>query len=246
MYYAPRKYAILGDIHANGVALDAVLADCREQGVTNYACVGDLVGYNAEPIRCLDTIRELCGPNVVRGNHDHVCSNDDPLIGFHPLASAVVRWTRTQLDPARVAYLSSLPYTRTVETFMIVHATLDSPEAWGYVFDKLEAEVSFAYQLSSVCFYGHSHVPLAFEKAGMVRGGLYQKLVIAPGRKYLINVGSVGQPRDGDPRAAYVIYDMAANTVELRRVPYDIAAAQKLIAAAGLPERAAARLAQGR
>lgn len=246
MYYAPRRYAILGDVHANLVALEAVLADCHEQGVTNYACVGDLVGYNAQPIPCLDRLRELCGPNIVRGNHDHVCSNDDPLIGFHPLASAVVKWTRSQLDPERVAFLSSLPYTKTVETFMMVHATLDTPESWGYIFDKLEAEVSFSYQMSPVCFFGHSHVPLAFEKAGIIRGGLYHQLVIAPGRKYLINVGSVGQPRDSDPRAAYAIYDLASHTVELRRVPYDVAAAQKLIREAGLPERAAARLAVGR
>lgn len=246
MYHVPRRYAILGDVHANLVALEAVLADCREQGVTNYACVGDLVGYNAQPIPCLDRIRELCGPNVVVGNHDFVCSRPDPLLGFHPLAKAVVLWTREQLDSERAEYLRLLPETRTVETFMMVHATLDDPLSWGYVFDKLEAEVSFSYQMAPVCFYGHSHVPTAFEKAGIVRGGLYRNLLITPGRKYLINVGSVGQPRDGDPRAAYAIYDLAANTVELRRVPYDVAAAQKLIRDAGLPEQAAARLAQGR
>ena len=246
MYFAPRKYAILGDIHANLVALEAVLADARDQGVTNFACVGDLVGYNAQPIPCLDKIRDLCGPNVVIGNHDFVCSNEDPLEGFHPLASAVVQWTRNQLDDDRKAYLRALPATKTVESFMLVHGTLDDPMSWGYIFDKLEAEVSFSYQMAPVCFFGHSHVPLAFEKAGIVRGGLYRNLLIAPGRKYLINVGSVGQPRDGDPRAAYAIYDMAANTVELRRVPYDVAAQQELIRAAGLPERAATRLAQGR
>ena len=129
---------------------------------------------------------------------------------------------------------------------MMVHGTLDNPEMWGYVFDKLEAEANFAYQMCSVCFFGHTHVPLAFEKAGIVRGGLYNRLQIVAGRKYFINVGSVGQPRDGDPRAAYAIYDMAANVVELRRVEYDIAGAQAKIREAGLPERAASRLAVGR
>ena len=144
------------------------------------------------------------------------------------------------------AWLGNLRYSRTVETFMLVHATLDNPEMWGYVFDKLEAEANFAYQMCSVCFFGHTHVPLAFEKAGIVRGGLYTKLLITAGRKYYINVGSVGQPRDGDPRAAYAIYDLVQNVVELRRVEYDIAAAQQKILAAGLPARAASRLEIGR
>ncbi|MDP1587324.1 MAG: metallophosphoesterase family protein, partial [Prosthecobacter sp.] len=121
-----------------------------------------------------------------------------------------------------------------------------NPEMWGYVFDKLEAEANFAYQMCSVCFFGHTHVPLAFEKAGIVRGGLYTKLRITAGRKYYINVGSVGQPRDGDPRAAYAIYDLVQNVVELRRVEYDIKATQRKILAAGLPARAASRLEIGR
>ena len=240
------KYAILGDIHANWEALSAVLADAKTQGVTNYACVGDIVGYNADPERCIEAVRELAGEAVVRGNHDHYCSRQENLNGFHPLAADVVDWTRKRLTEDQRAWLGALRYSRTVETFMIVHATLDNPEMWGYVFDKLEAEANFAYQMCSVCFFGHTHVPLAFEKAGIVRGGLYSKLLITAGRKYYINVGSVGQPRDGDPRAAYAIYDMVHNVVELRRVEYDIAGAQRKILAAGLPARAASRLEIGR
>ena len=240
------KYAILGDVHANREALEAVLADAESQGVERYACVGDVVGYNADPKWCLAKVRELAGDNVVRGNHDHYCAFDDPLTGFHPLAADVVKWTRGQLDDSEREWLRSLRYSRGVETFMMVHGTLDNPEMWGYVFDKLEAEANFAYQMCSVCFFGHTHVPLAFEKAGIVRGGLYNRLQIVAGRKYFINVGSVGQPRDGDPRAAYAIFDMAANAVELRRVEYDIAGAQAKIREAGLPERAASRLAVGR
>lgn len=240
------KYAVLGDIHANWEALSAVLADADAQGVTNYCSVGDIVGYNADPELCIDKVRELAGDSVVRGNHDHYCSRQEELNGFHPLAADVVDWTRKRLNDKQREWLANLRYSRTVETFMLVHATLDNPEMWGYVFDKLEAEANFAYQMCSVCFFGHTHVPLAFEKAGIVRGGLYTQLRITAGRKYYINVGSVGQPRDGDPRAAYAIYDLTRNVVELRRVEYDIKATQEKIRAAGLPERAATRLEIGR
>jgi len=239
------KYAILGDIHANSDALSVVLEDAAGQGVTHYACVGDIVGYNANPIECLEKIRSLC-PVSVRGNHDHYCSHDEKLDNFHPLAADVVAWTRRQLNPEQTEYLRNLRYIARVETFTMVHSTLDTPEGWGYVFDKLEAEANFSYQTSTVCFFGHTHVPLAFEKTDTIRFGLYSKIRIGVGKKYFINVGSVGQPRDGDPRAAYVVYDMINNLVELRRVSYDIQAAQKKIIDAGLPARLAARLAVGR
>jgi diadenosine tetraphosphatase ApaH/serine/threonine PP2A family protein phosphatase len=239
------KYAILGDIHANSDALSVVLEDAASQGVTHYACVGDIVGYNANPIDCLEKIRSLC-PVSVRGNHDHYCSHDEKLDNFHPLAADVVAWTRKQLNSEQVEYLRNLRYIARVETFTMVHSTLDTPEGWGYVFDKLEAEANFSYQTSTVCFFGHTHVPLAFEKTDTIRFGLYSKIRVGVGKKYFINVGSVGQPRDGDPRAAYVVYDMINNLVELRRVSYDIQAAQKKIIDAGLPARLAARLAVGR
>lgn len=239
------KYAILGDIHANIQALDAVLGDAGNQGVTHYACVGDIVGYNANPVECLEKIRAIC-PVSVRGNHDHYCSHDENLNNFHPLAADVVAWTRKLLNKDQLQYLRGLRMTARVETFSMVHSTLDSPESWGYVFDKLEADANFSYQTSTVCFFGHTHVPLAFEKAETIRFGLYTKIRIGLGKKYFINVGSVGQPRDGDPRAAYVLYDMVNNLVELRRVNYDVKAAQKQIMGAGLPARLATRLAVGR
>lgn len=239
------KYAILGDIHANLDALKVVLEDAAAQGVTNYACVGDIVGYNANPVECLEKVREIC-PVSVRGNHDHYCSHEERLDNFHPLAADVVAWTRKQLNADQLEFLRNLRYIARVETFTMVHSTLDTPEAWGYVFDKLEAEANFSYQTSTVCFFGHTHVPLAFEKTDTIRFGLYSKIRIGVGKKYFINVGSVGQPRDGDPRAAYVIYDMINNLVELRRLPYDIQSAQKKIMDSGLPARLAARLAVGR
>ena len=239
------KYAIFGDIHSNLEALQAVLADAREQGVTNYCCVGDVVGYNANPIECLQIVRKLC-KKVVRGNHDHYCSHMDDLDGFHPLAADVVDWTRKKLSEDDTQFLRNLPMIASVETFTIVHSTLDTPEMWGYVFDKLEAEANFNYQNTAICFYGHTHVPIAFEKSETIRSGLYSRVRVAMGKKYFINVGSVGQPRDGDPRSAYVIYDMVENLIELRRVAYDYTITQQKILDAGLPSRVAARLAVGR
>ncbi len=239
------KFAILGDIHSNLEALQNVLADAQAQGVNRYACVGDIVGYNANPVECLNIVRDLNAISV-RGNHDHYCSHPESLSGFHPLAADVVSWTRKQLSPEQQDYLRNLRYVAPVETFTIVHSTLDMPEQWGYVFDRLEAESNFNYQTTTLCFYGHTHMPLAFEKTDSIRFGLYTKLKVGLGRKYFINVGSVGQPRDGDPRAAYVVYDMITNSVELRRVAYDIEKTQRKILEAGLPGRIAARLAQGR
>lgn len=239
------RYAILADIHANYEGLQAVLADAREQGATHYACLGDVVGYNADPGPCLETIRALKCP-VVRGNHDHYCSHSESLEGFHPLAANVIDWTRTQLTTEQREFLGNLAYVDSVASFTIVHSTLDTPSAWGYVFDKSEAEANFSYQSTSVCFYGHTHVPIAFEKADGIRTGYYQRLQVEIGRKYLINVGSVGQPRDGDPRAAYVMYDLDQQMIELRRVAYDYRPTQRKILDHGLPDRLAFRLALGR
>lgn len=240
-----RRWAILGDIHANIDALDAVLADAREGGATDYLSVGDVVGYNAAPRECIERLIELdCA--TVRGNHDHYTAFSEDLEGFHPLAADVIQWTRRQLGPEHMDFLKKLEYTLPIEHFTLVHSTLDMPDMWGYVFDKMEAEANFNCQKRALCFFGHTHVPLAFERAAEVVGGLYERIHVALGRKYFINVGSVGQPRDGDPRAAYVVYDMASNQIELRRIAYDIEAAQQRIHTAGLPERLAQRLASGR
>jgi predicted phosphodiesterase len=243
--FRPMKYALLGDIHSNLEALTAVLDDARGQNVTHFVCLGDIVGYNADPVECLRVVRGLeCV--CVRGNHDHYVGFDDHLDGFHPLAADVVNWTRAQLDDDQRGFLRGLKFVASVSTFTIVHSTLDTPDMWGYVFDKLDAEANFNYQTSALCFYGHTHVPLAFEKSDTIRFGLYSRIKVALGRKYFINAGSVGQPRDGDPRAAYVVFDMVNNVVELRRVAYDIPKTQKKILDAGLPARVAARLAVGR
>ena len=239
------KYAVIADIHANLEALRVVLEDAKKQNCTHYVCLGDVVGYNANPKECLDIIRDTGMPSV-KGNHDEYCSSETNLDGFNPHAAEAIQWTRSQLTGDDRQWLKELKYIRLVASFSIVHATLDGPQRWGYVFDKLAAAASFTYQNTAVCFFGHTHVPVAFIRDSVVRGGTYSKFKIEPGRKYFVNVGSVGQPRDGNPKAAYAIYDMDEGSVELRRLDYDISAAQAKIMAAGLPPRLAERLALGK
>ncbi len=238
-------FAILGDIHSNIEALSAVLDDCAANGVTDYFCTGDIVGYNASPRECLDKIRELSCPAVM-GNHDHYVSSRQDLSDFNPAAAAVVEWTRGQLKMEDIFYLRNLPFMGLGVGFSVVHSTCDNPEAFGYVFDVFQAAANFVKQKTPICFHGHSHCPVVYERR---LDGVYVldpvDMTLVPGRKYFINVGSVGQPRDGDPRASYVIYDQAAKTIRFRRVEYDIAAAQSKVRQAGLPERLAQRLEEG-
>lgn len=240
-----RLIAVLGDIHANLDALEAVLADCRGQGVTEYLCTGDIVGYNARPHECLDIVRGLGCP-VVMGNHDHYVSSNQNLADFNPHAAAVIQWTRGQLSDEEIGFLNGLPFVMTKMGVTLVHATMDSPEDFGYVFDHLQAEAHFTHQVTPLCFHGHTHCPMIYEKQiGAVYRIDAQDFSLPIGRKYFINVGSVGQPRDGDPRAAYALYDPQARKIRFRRVEYDIEAAQAKIREAGLPERLAERLAVG-
>jgi predicted phosphodiesterase len=268
------KYAILSDIHANTDALSVVLEKCKELGIEKYICLGDIVGYNAEPRECLQIIRDLNPVSVVKGNHDEYASNnDDEMDGFNPHAKKAVLWTKAQLSEEERNWLSSLPFRATVQgtNITIVHATLDSPDNWGYIFDAHHAADNFTYQFTQLCFCGHSHVPIAFCKkpissmsekpieeipgwAYKFDEGVFPKNIteadeltvsIKTGFKYLFNVGSVGQPRNRDPRASFAVYDSDAKTVTRYRVPYDIASAQKKILAVGLPERLALRLETG-
>src|SRR6266550_7700670 len=216
------KFAILGDIHANLEALMAVLSDARDQGCADFACVGDIVGYNANPRECLAIIRDI-GMPCVKGNHDEFASTTGGLENLNPRAACSLLWTRQQLLETEKSWLRDLKYVRAVASFSIVHATLDAPHRWGYVFDKLAAAASFTYQNTSVCFYGHTHLPMAFVRDNFVRDGSYSRLRVEPGHKSFVNVGSVGEPRDGILLAAYVTYELSHGLIELRRVAYDTA-----------------------
>lgn len=239
------KYAILGDIHANLEALKAVLADAAEQGVTHYVSTGDVVGYNADPKACLQLIRNLKS-TVVQGNHDYYAACNESMELFTPMAQKSIHWTRRQLSPFDRRYLRQLPMIVDVENFTLVHSSLSNPHRWSYIFKRKAADANFRNQFNPVCFFGHTHVPLAFVKDDGIEKGFYETLHIRPGKQYLINVGSVGQPRDRNPKSAYVIYDLDEQTVTMRRVEYDIETTQKKVRAAGLPFRNALRLASGR
>ena len=239
------RFAIFGDIHANLQALEAVLSDARTQLCTHYVCMGDIVGYNANPRECLAIVRDLECPTV-KGNHDEQASMITEGEGFNALAEEAIQWTRERLTEDEKKWLRELRLQRQVRDFTIVHATLDTPHKWGYVFNQLDAATSFSYQHTSLCFIGHTHSPKAYVRDGSVRSMPLEILALQQGKKYLINVGSVGQPRDGDWRAAYCIYDTGTNEVELRRVEYEIAGTQKAILEAGLPRKLADRLEIGR
>lgn len=238
------RYAILGDIHANWEGLSAVMEDARARAVERFACVGDLVGYNADPVRCIEAIQAVdCA--CVRGNHDHYCASDASDAEMNPVAWFAVRWTRRQLAAAHRRYLASLMHSLPVDNFAIVHNSLAAFGAWFYVIDHGDVREHFQFQESAVCFHGHTHVPVVYIDGDPVTRLVATELTLAPGRRYFINVGSVGQPRDGDPRACYVIYDSDASRCEFRRVPYDIETARGKILAAGLPTFLANRLACG-
>lgn len=268
------KYAVLSDIHANLEAFQAVLAHCARLGVSRFIFLGDIVGYNASPLECLQLLRTLDLVGVVKGNHDEYASNGDTVMAdFNPYARDAVLWTQNQLDEESLSYLQKLPYFMHIRGIKstIVHATLDGPSRWGYIFDTFQVQDNFHYQFNPVCFCGHSHVPVAYCKPNFIgKGGSAVERVsfwnstdedrangfrtdvsdeitlnLECGAKYLINVGSVGQPRNHDPRASFAVYDPEENTVTRYRVPYDIATAQKKVRDAGLPELLAARLETG-
>jgi len=239
------RTAIFGDIHANLEALDAVMSDSVTQDVNNYVCLGDIVGYNADPVECLKRIRDMACPTV-KGNHDLDASEDHSLENMNPVAAEALNWTREQLDDDQRMWLKKLRMVRQVSDFTIVHSTLDQPIHWNYVTNRFDAMSNFSYQFTQLCFHGHTHVPRVYVRSDKVREVPAESVEIEPNAKYFINVGSVGQPRDGDPRASYAIYDHETKLVLFRRIEYDIATTQRKIIEAGLPEMLAERLEEGR
>jgi diadenosine tetraphosphatase ApaH/serine/threonine PP2A family protein phosphatase len=240
------KWAILSDIHGNLEAFRAVIQDLREQGAGKIAFLGDVVGYGADPNECLALLREL-SETAVAGNHDHGSVGLTNIDGFNPAARAAILWTRERLLRENVAYLRRLPLMQQKEGITLVHATPNEPAEWNYLFTFPEAQKGFHALSGDLAFFGHSHRPLilAQEANGEVRVLNHEKASLKEGIRYMINVGSVGQPRDGNPRAAYGLYDAAAKKYVLRRVPYDIQAAHEKIIQAGLPPFLAQRLLKG-
>ena len=239
------KLALLSDIHGNLEALEAVLADVAACGPHAMACLGDFVGYGASPNECTDRLKPLIEVAVI-GNHDAAALGRLRLGGFQTDAATAARWTAEQLTPPNRAFLETLPFTVTWHGQRVVHATPSEPEEWHYVLSIADAELEFDAFRERVGFIGHSHVPGSFETDGARVSYLRTPVVeLRAGCRYLVNVGSVGQPRDGDPRAAWLLFDTDGDRLEHRRVEYDIEGAAGRIRAAGLPSFLAERLKWG-
>ncbi len=242
------RLAVISDIHANLEALEAVLQSARDLGVTDYACLGDVVGYGADPQACVERVRALPLLAAIRGNHDTMVATGEIDPYTNQRAVVAVNWTRRVLPPEHVAWLGGLPLEQIVSPRLsLVHDSPVEPGSWRYITDERDGAPEVEGQTTSLCFYGHTHQPLALQRGvGRVRFDERTPLQLDPDGKYLVNIGSVGQPRDGDPRASFGIYDDDAGKVELHRVGYDIAGAQAKIRAAGLPDVLAERLQSGR
>jgi len=240
------KYAIFSDIHGNLEAFEAVLMAIDKENPAAYFCVGDIVGYGANPVECIEKVQKL-NPTIVCGNHDWAAVELTDVEYFNSVAKKAVLWTRDNLGDEDVEYLKSLKLTYTDTDITLVHGTLDYPEGFSYVLDGYAATKTMALMRTQVCFIGHSHVAGTFyDNKGITGYSESGKIEIRPGNKYLVNVGSVGQPRDGDPRASYCIYDNEKDTIEIKRISYDVAKAQQKILKAGLPRVLAARLDEGK
>ena len=239
------RLAIFSDIHGNLEALQAVLKRCADIGVDRTICLGDLVGYGADPNACIDLVRGVADV-VLAGNHDRVAAGLEDARLFNPMASAAIRWTAAALTEAHVGYLQMRSLTAEEGDVLYVHASPYRPETWPYIHFPEEGRAGLAYTEARVCFVGHSHRAFLCAERDDVEVLGEGDARLMPLERYLINVGSVGQPRDGDPRAAFAIWDQEAAEFRLCRVPYDVAGAQARIREAGLPELLAERLGVGR
>jgi len=241
------KLGIISDIHSNLSALEAVLDHLSGKGASEYLCCGDLVGYGPDPAACLKRLRRL-KLTVVAGNHDQGILGQTPVSAFNRAAQAAITWTRKQLKEDDFAFLDSLPLVERRGSFCLVHGSPSAPEHWEYIFSVREAAEEMSYFSENCCIVGHSHYPFAVER----RNGddvhllAHSGFELKPELKYLVNAGSVGQPRDGDPRACCLLFDTSTKVMTFHRVEYDIASVQVRVRAAGLPEFLATRLASGR
>jgi predicted phosphodiesterase len=246
------RLLVFSDVHANATALEAVLQACAGRW-ERAVCLGDVVGYGPDPNEVIERVRPLVSA-IVRGNHDKAASGVSDLGDFNPVARATVEWTRSQLLPENARYLRSLP-GGPVETdgVTLVHGALEDEDE--YVFAADQALAGLAASRQPVTFFGHTHIQGGFsydggriEHVGLSpRPGTHLAIVgLQAKTRYLLNPGSVGQPRDGDPRAAFAIADLEKRTVEFWRTPYDISAVQNRMERAGAPEALVLRLAFGR
>jgi diadenosine tetraphosphatase ApaH/serine/threonine PP2A family protein phosphatase len=246
------RYLILSDIHANLEALDAVLAAAPRSTFDRTVVLGDIVGYGADPNTVVDRVRALGPDMIIRGNHDKVSAGVESAEGFNHAARDAAMWTFDTLRPENREFLTGLPEgpLDIDDTVEICHGSPDDEDE--YIFEPVDAIEALRGTRLSPCFFGHTHVPIGYWLSAdgfdviVVPSESETEIRLQPGRRYLINPGSVGQPRDGDPRACYATFDSETQVVTWYRVPYPVEAAQQKIVQAGLPEGLARRLAIGK
>jgi diadenosine tetraphosphatase ApaH/serine/threonine PP2A family protein phosphatase len=240
------RVLIISDIHANLTALEAVLDAAPE--VDGTWCLGDLVGYGPDPNECVERIQALPELLCLIGNHDQAAMGEIPLSRFNHDAGSVVAWTQDNLDESNLTFMRTLPSKVTLEHFTLAHGSPNQP-IWEYILDPLSADRNFEAFETDYCLVGHSHIPLIFQKPfedayTMIKPIAWEEpMELSP--RMIMNPGSVGQPRDGDPRASYAVLDTEAGTWEMHRAGYDVKEVQVRILKAGLPERQALRLIAG-
>ncbi|MCR4439102.1 MAG: metallophosphoesterase family protein [bacterium] len=241
------RMAIISDIHSNLEALTAVLQTIDDLHVDDVLCLGDIVGYGPDPNDCIDLVRSRAWV-IIAGNHDFASVGLTDTTYFNHMARVAAAWTGNVLSEEHRQFLSGLQYVYRRESLLFVHATPEAPEQWDYLETLDDARRSFAAFGEQVCFMGHSHVPVVLELGEDEQIGVSteQRVALAKDRRYLVNVGSVGQPRDGNPDACFGVFDTEELTFELVRVAYAFESTQEKILAAGLPAYLADRLALGR
>lgn len=286
------RYGIFSDVHSNLEALKAVLAGLQREKIDRLVFLGDIVGYGADPEACVAQMKTLmdAGALCVKGNHDAAIQEQYDMKDFVHYAREAIIWSRRQLSPEHADVLNRLALVQETEHFTAVHASLDEPDKWHYLFDIDDACISFERLDQKICFVGHTHKPVVFSSGETVNwfypaadkpslpekgtpgpqsgsraeespsvngfesvctpeggGDLHRKILrLRRNCRYIVNVGSVGQPRDGDPRASYVVYDAQQEQVEYHRISYDVALAGRKILEAGLPHILAERLLIGK
>lgn len=241
------RVLIISDIHANLTAFETVMADAK--GEWDYVwCLGDVVGYGPDPNECVDLLRSM--PHLcLAGNHDWAALNRLDIRTFNPDARKAVQWTQDTLRPDVVRYLESLPTTFVIDNYTLAHGSPREP-VWEYILEPLIAALNFSHFETDYCLVGHTHQPVIYEQIndqGDTRAHApnYGKGRVLNGHRQIINPGSVGQPRDANPRAAYAILDLETDTFEHRRIAYDIHAVQERMRGFEMPERLIARLEHG-
>jgi predicted phosphodiesterase len=242
-----RRVGIISDIHGNYHALMAVLRELESEHVEQIVCCGDVVGYGARPNECVEELRKRSIPTIA-GNHDHASLLLTDISNFNEIAKQAVLWTKKVLTEENMEWLRQLPLTLrdTANNVFYVHASPKEPGEWNYILTMGEARMNFNYFNEQVCFIGHSHQPFIIENdRGNLDCASRGEITMRRDRRYLVNVGSVGQPRDHNPDACFAVLDIVNDFLEIRRLKYDLEGAQKAIVEAGLPKELSERLAHG-